>query len=71
MVKEIRFLVTGEVRRTKKGDWFLGHNNSPICAAQDFNTRYNQLPMSSIIFIECLILFNYGICDSAKLSCKA
>ncbi len=50
MVKEIRFLVTGEVRRPKKGDWFLGHNNSPICAAQDFNT--SQFPILKMEILE-------------------
>lgn len=38
MVKEIRFMVTGEVRKPKMGDWFLNTKNFPICAAQDFNT---------------------------------
>lgn len=38
MIKEIRFMVTGEVRKPKMGDWFLNTRNLPICAAQDFNT---------------------------------
>ncbi len=38
MIKEIRFMVTGEVRKPKMGDWFLNTKNLPICAAQDFNT---------------------------------
>ena len=43
MVKEIKFLVTGEVRRPKMGDWFLSAKGVPICAAQDFNT--SQYPI--------------------------
>jgi len=50
MIKEIRFLVTGEVRRPKKGDWFLGYKNSPICAAQDFNT--SQFPILKMEIVE-------------------
>jgi hypothetical protein len=38
MIKEIRFMVTGEVRKPKMGDWFLNTKNLPIRAAQDFNT---------------------------------
>jgi hypothetical protein len=38
MIKEIRFLPTGEMRQPKSGDWFLSAQNRPICAAQDFLT---------------------------------
>ncbi len=38
MIKEIRFMVTGEIRRPKMGEWFLNTRNLPICAAQDFST---------------------------------
>ncbi|HOE16237.1 MAG TPA: hypothetical protein PLX02_03310 [Syntrophorhabdaceae bacterium] len=38
MIKEIRFMVTGEIRKPKMGEWFLNTRNLPICAAQDFNT---------------------------------
>ncbi|HBL23240.1 MAG: hypothetical protein KA801_09025 [Syntrophorhabdaceae bacterium] len=49
MIREIRFIVTGEVRKPKLGDWFLNRNNFPICAAQDFNvTRFPILRMEVI-----------------------
>jgi hypothetical protein len=49
MVKEIKFLVTGEVRRPKMGDWFLSAKGVPICAAQDFNTsQYLILKMEVV-----------------------
>jgi hypothetical protein len=38
MIKEIRFVPTGEVRQPRTGDWFIGAQNRPICAAQDFLT---------------------------------
>jgi hypothetical protein len=38
MIKEIRFMVTGEIRKPKMGEWFLNTRNLPICAAQNFNT---------------------------------
>lgn len=38
MIKEIRFLPTGEIRQPRTGDWFLSAQNRPICAAQDFLT---------------------------------
>jgi ribosomal protein RSM22 (predicted rRNA methylase) len=50
MVKEIKFLVTGEVRRPKKGDWFLSAKGVPICAAQDFNT--SQYPILKMEVVE-------------------
>lgn len=37
MVREIRFTVTGEVRKPKSGDWFLNPKNMPVCAGQDFD----------------------------------
>ena len=49
MIREIRFIVTGEVRKPKLGDWFLNRNNSPIRAAQDFNvTKFPILEMEVI-----------------------
>jgi len=50
MVKEIKFLVTGEVRRPKMGDWFLSTKGVPICAAQDFNT--SQYPILKMEVVE-------------------
>ena len=37
MLREIKFVVTGEIRKPKSGDWFLNTKNFPICAAQDFD----------------------------------
>lgn len=49
MVREIRFIVTGEVKKPKSGDWFLNSNNLPICAAHDFNvTKFRMLKMEMI-----------------------
>lgn len=46
MIREIRFIVTGEVRKPKIGDWFLNAKNNPICAAQDFHiTKFPILKM--------------------------
>ena len=46
MIKEIRFLPTGEIRRPKMGDWFLGAQNKPLCATQDFvTTKFRILKM--------------------------
>ena len=46
MIKEIRFLPTGEIRQPKRGDWFLSAQDKPVCAAQDFITsRFNILKM--------------------------
>ena len=46
MIKEIRFLPTGEVRPPRIGDWFLGALGRPICAAQNFlTTRFQILRM--------------------------
>ena len=46
MIKEIRFLPTGEVRPPRIGDWFLGALGRPICAAQNFlTTRFHILRM--------------------------
>jgi hypothetical protein len=50
MVKEIKFLATGEVRRPKMGDWFLSAKGLPICAAQDFNT--SQYPILKMEVVE-------------------
>ncbi len=49
MIREIRFIVTGEVKKPKLGDWFLNANNLPICAAHDFNvTKFRMLKMEMI-----------------------
>jgi len=49
MIREIRFIVTGEVRKPKLGDWFLNTKNNPICAAQDFNiTKFPILKMEVV-----------------------
>ena len=49
MIKEIRFLPTGEIRQPRTGDWFLSAQNRPICAAQDFLTsRFHILRMEVI-----------------------
>ena len=49
MVREIRLIVTGEVKKPKTGDWFLNANNVPICAAHDFNvTKFRMLKMELI-----------------------
>ncbi|HVN98199.1 MAG TPA: hypothetical protein VMT62_17365 [Syntrophorhabdaceae bacterium] len=46
MVREVRFTITGEVRKPKAGDWFLNTKNVPICAAQDFDiTKFPILKM--------------------------
>ncbi len=46
MIKEIRFLPTGEIRQPKTGDWFLGAQDRPILAAQDFiTTKFRILRM--------------------------
>jgi hypothetical protein len=41
MVKEIKFLVTGEVRRPKMGDWFLSAKGVPICAGFQYQPVSN------------------------------
>ena len=43
MIKEIRFLPTGETRHPKTGEWFLGEKNRPVCASQDFITSRFQI----------------------------
>ncbi|MBA4417548.1 MAG: hypothetical protein C0392_06525 [Syntrophus sp. (in: bacteria)] len=43
MIKEIRFLPTGEVKHPKTGEWFLGERNRPICASQNFVTSKFQI----------------------------
>jgi hypothetical protein len=49
MVREIKFVVTGEVKKPKAGDWFLNSNNLPTCAAHDFNvTKFRMLKMEMI-----------------------
>jgi hypothetical protein len=50
MVKEIRFLPTGEVRKPRTGDWFLGEKNRPVCAAQDFIT--SKYPILRMMVVE-------------------
>ena len=50
MIREIKFIVTGEIRKPKGGDWFLNTQNSPICAAQDFNTT--KFPILKMEIIE-------------------
>lgn len=49
MICEIRFVVTGEVRKPKIGDWFLNFKNIPICATQDFSvTKFPILKMEVV-----------------------
>jgi len=49
MLKEIKFVVTGEVRKPKSGDWFLNTKNFPIQAAEDFDiTQYPILKMELV-----------------------
>ncbi len=49
MLREIRFAVTGEVRKPKSGDWFLNTKNFPICATQDFEvSRFPILKMEVV-----------------------
>jgi len=49
MVREIKFVVTGEVRKPRTGDWFLNARNYPICAAQDFDiTKFPILKMEVV-----------------------
>ena len=49
MLREIRFVVTGEIRKPKSGDWFLNTKNFPICAAQDFDiSKYPILKMEIV-----------------------
>ena len=49
MLREIKFVVTGEIRKPKSGDWFLNTKNFPICAAQDFDlTKYPILKMEMV-----------------------
>jgi hypothetical protein len=49
MVREIKFVVTGEVRKPKTGDWFLNTKNFPICASEDFNiSKFPILKMEII-----------------------
>ena len=49
MIKEIRFLPTGEIRQPRTGDWFLSAQNRPICAAQDFLTSKFQILKMEVI----------------------
>lgn len=49
MLKEIKFVVTGEVRKPKSGDWFLNTKNFPIHAVEDFDiTQYPILKMELV-----------------------
>jgi hypothetical protein len=49
MLREIKFVVTGEIRKPKSGDWFLNTKNFPICAAQDFDiSKYPILKMEIV-----------------------
>jgi len=50
MIKEIRFLPTGEVKHPKAGEWFLGEKNRPICASQNFVT--SKFPILKMVVIE-------------------
>ena len=50
MVREIKFLVTGEVRKPKTGDWFLNTKNFPICATEDFNI--SKFPILKMEIVE-------------------
>ena len=49
MIKEIRFLPTGEFRQPRTGDWFLSAQNRPICAAQDFLTSKFEILKMEVI----------------------
>jgi hypothetical protein len=49
MLREIRFTITGEVRKPRSGDWFLNTKNFPICAMQDFDvSRFPILKMEVV-----------------------
>jgi hypothetical protein len=49
MLREIKFVITGEIRKPKSGDWFLNTKNFPICAAQDFDiSKYPILKMEIV-----------------------
>jgi hypothetical protein len=49
MIKEIKFVVTNEVRRPKEKEWFLSTKGIPVCAAQSFLTsRYPILKMEIV-----------------------
>ena len=49
MLREIRFTVTGEVRKPRSGDWFLNTKNFPVCAMQDFDvSRFPILKMEVV-----------------------
>jgi hypothetical protein len=46
MIKEIKFVVTNEIRRPKENEWFLNDKGFPIRAAQSFTTsKYPILKM--------------------------
>ncbi|OPY83414.1 MAG: hypothetical protein A4E65_00641 [Syntrophorhabdus sp. PtaU1.Bin153] len=46
MIKEIRFTVTGVVRKPLAGEWFLGNKGMPIQAIHDFHTT--QFPILKV-----------------------
>ncbi|MEN6617538.1 MAG: hypothetical protein ABFD12_13360 [Syntrophorhabdus sp.] len=49
MIREVRFIVTGEVKKPRSGEWFLNTRNFPICATHDFNiTKFPILKMEFI-----------------------
>jgi hypothetical protein len=50
MIKEIRFLVTKDIRKPKRGDWFLNPAGVPVCASQDFLT--SKHPILEMVVID-------------------
>ncbi len=49
MIKEIKFLVTDEIRRPKVGDWFLSPSGVPVCAVQDFHTSRHPILKMEVV----------------------
>ncbi len=49
MIQEIRFIVTGEVRKPKQNEWFLNGRNQPICAHEDFHASSHQILKMQVI----------------------
>ncbi len=49
MIKEIRFIVTTEVRRPRENEWFLNAKGMPVCAAQNFLTSTYPILKMEII----------------------
>ncbi len=59
MLREIRFVVSGEIRKPKSGDWFLNTKNFPICAAQDFDiSKYPILKMEIVEDVNAHLLLS-------------